>query len=201
VTRPRYSAQTLAVLARAMAPEDAAAFLAANAPKDPAAVAVGAEAHEHGASLERWLSAQHDVARAAGLANIRKAGPPVRVGRDGRPCEWAGRGPADYLGALRGGRATLLEAKSRPARLTRAEIPAHQQEDLSRGTDLGALALLVVELRDTGKVYAVEWARVPWRVTKATVRGVVQVRETVGHDELVGCEVPSDAIYLRRWFQ
>jgi hypothetical protein len=45
----------------------------------------------------------------------------------------------------------------------------------------------------------VEWARVPWRVTKACVRGVVQTRETIGAEELAGCEVPSDAIYLRAW--
>lgn len=199
MTRPRYSAQTLAVLARAMDPEDAATFLAHNTPKDPRAVASGAEAHEHGAALERWLSAQHDVARAGGLANIHKAGPQVRVGRDGKPCDWLGRGPADYMGALRGGRAVLLEAKSRPSRLSRAEIPPHQQEDLSRSTDLGALALLVVELRDVGTIYAVEWARVPWRVTKASVGGVVQTRETVGADELAGHEVPASGLYLGRW--
>ena len=199
VTRPRYSAQTLAVLARAMAPEDAAVFLASNRAKDPHAVASGRAADAAGRALETYLNGQHAAALKAGLANIRKVGAPVLVNGDGKPYEWAGRGPADYVGALRGGRAVAVEAKSTEGRFSRREVPQHQQDDLSHTADLGGLALLVLELRDAGAIYAVEWSRVPWRVTKAVVGGRVQTRETVGADELAGCEVPAKGIYLGRW--
>jgi hypothetical protein len=83
MSRPRYSAATRNVLARAMAPEDAAVFLASNPAKSGAAVASGTEAQEHGAALERWLSAQHLTAQKSGVANIRKVGPPVVMGSGG----------------------------------------------------------------------------------------------------------------------
>jgi hypothetical protein len=51
--KPRYSAQTRDVLARAMAPADREVFLAANAPMDPQRRAVGREASGHGA-LAYW---------------------------------------------------------------------------------------------------------------------------------------------------
>ena len=199
MSRPRYSAQTRAQLARAMAPEDREGFLAANPVKSAAAVASGGEAQEHGAALERWLSAQHRAASLAGMANVRKVGPPVVVGSGGVLVGFGGVGPADYLGALRGGRAVAVEAKSREARLSMREIPRHQQDDLARTAHLGGLALLVVELRDTGRIYAAEWGAVPWRYSKALVRGVAETRATVGAEELAGCEVSAREIYLARW--
>lgn len=199
MARPRYSASTLVTLAKAMAPVDAAVFLAHNAPKSPAAVATGREADAAGRALEGFLGAQHLAALKAGLACVRKVGAPVLVGRDGQPCGWAGKGPADYVGALRGGRALAIEAKSTEGRFSRREIPAHQQDDLSRTADLGGLALLVLELRDVPGIYAVEWTAVPWRSTKATVGGRVQTRETLGAEELAGHEVPAQGIYLGRW--
>jgi hypothetical protein len=101
MSRPRYSAATRNVLARAMAPEDAAVFLGANPAKSGAAVASGTEAQEHGAALERWLSAQHLTAQKSGVANIRKVGPPVVMGSGGVLVGFAGVGPADYLGLAR----------------------------------------------------------------------------------------------------
>ena len=199
MARARYSAQTLMVLARAMDPEDAATFLASNRAKDPHAVASGRAADAAGRALETYLNGQHLAALKAGVANVRKVGAPVLVGGDGKPYEWAGRGPADYVGALKGGRAVAIEAKSTEGRFSRREVPQHQQDDLSHTADLGGLALLVVELRDTGRIYAVEWSRVPWRVTKAVVRGVVQTRETVGAEELSGHEVLASGLYLGRW--
>lgn len=199
MSRPRYSAATRNVLARAMAPEDAAVFLGANPAKSGAAVASGTEAQEHGAALERWLSAQHLAAREAGVANIRKVGPPVVMGSGGVLVGFAGVGPADYLGALRGGRAVAIEAKSREARLSLREIPKHQQDDLTRTAHLGGLALLVVELREARTIYVAEWREVPWRYSKALVRGSVEVRATVGAEELTGCEVPATGLYLGRW--
>lgn len=199
MSRVRYSTQTRAVLARAMAPEDAAVFLAANPAKSGTAVAAGRLADAVGRSLEGWLNDQHLAARVAGLANVRKVGAPVVVGRDGLPCAWAGKGPADYVGALRGGRAVAVEAKSTEGRFSRRDVPQHQQDDLEHTARCGGLALLVVELRDVGTIYAVEWTAVPWRVTGARVGGVHQTRATVGAEELAGHEVPTQGIYLGRW--
>ncbi len=199
MSRPRYSAATRNVLARAMAPEDAAVFLGANPAKSGAAVAAGRLADSVGRSLEGWLNDQHLAARIAGLANVRKVGAPVLVNRDGKPYEWAGRGPADYVGALKGGRAVAIEAKSTEGRFSRREVPQHQQDDLERTAKCGGLALLVLELRDERRIYVSEWMHVPWRVTGARVGGVLQTRATVGAEELTGCEVPSEGLYLGRW--
>lgn len=163
--------------------------------------AQGRAAGANGRRLEALLGDQHARALTAGVAHVRKVGAPVIVGRGGAPCAWEGTGPADYLGTLRGGRAVAIEAKSVGKRLSRVAVLEHQARDLERTERLGGLALLVVELRHVGPrgtVYAVEWSRVPWRMTKATVGGVVQTRETVGAEELAGCEV-SAGLYLARW--
>ena len=163
--------------------------------------AQGRAADANGRRLEAWLNDQHARALATGVAHVRKVGADVVVGRGGLPCAWAGPGPADYLGTLRGGRSLAVEAKSVAKRLSRVAVLEHQARDLERTAALGGLALLVVELRHVGPrgtVYAVEWSRVPWRVTKATICGAVQTRETVGAEELAGCEVGA-GLYLGRW--
>ena len=166
---------------------------------DPAAVAAATHAQEVGAALERWLSAQHRAAALAGIAHVRKVGPPVQhSGARGERLRVIGRGPADYQGVLRGGRALAVEAKSRPSRLSLREIEVHQQGDLNAVAELGGLALLVVELRDAQVIAAVPWREVPWHESRRTVRGRVEVSHTIGAEELAPWRVGTGC-YLARW--
>lgn len=174
---------------------------------DSAHAARGRAAHDNGAAFERWLSDQHKVLRLARRAYVRKVGAPVIVGRDGNPCGWSGRGPADYQGVLRGGIPVAIEAKSRELRLTAREIPDHQREDLEAVEAMGGLALVVIELRGVGAAFGERYVLTRaelaerWRRSKRTVTrgGVARVEtsESVGAEELRGCEVGT--LYLGRW--
>ena len=165
----------------------------------------GAVAHARGDAFEDVLAPHHDAARAEGLADVRKVGAPVIVGRRGKPVEWAGVGPADYVGTMRGGRSIVVEAKSVDGRLSLAHVAPHQREHLDACAALGGLALLAVELRGKG-VYVVEWATAPWRVSRRHVSGtLVQGRtlpavesRTLGAEELAGHRVEGEC-YLRAW--
>ncbi len=179
--------------------------LVARAAKSGAHVVAGHLAHDAGDDLEAWLTAQHKTAAFLGLAHVRKVGAPVRVGRDGKPSEWAGKGPADYQGVLQGGRALALEAKSvgDRGRLSRRDIPEHQQRDLEAVERLGGLALLAVEIREAQVIAVVEWSRVPW-ATKARTLDRGKATERIERSETVGAEelAPWRAVagcYLRRW--
>ncbi len=173
-------------------------------PRSQAARANAAAAQAAGASLEHWLGQQHRVAASLGLAHVRHVGPPVAHGGSrGQHLKVIGLGPADYQGVLRGGRALAVEAKSRDGRLSRADIPEHQQRDLQRVSDLGGLALLVVEVRRAQLIAAVPWAEVPWTVRERTLgRGKPSERverpETIGAEELAAWRVVAGC-YLRRW--
>lgn len=171
--------------------------------KSGAHVVAGHLAHDVGDALEKWLTAQHKTAAFLGLGHVRKVGAPVHVGKGGAPKAWAGRGPADYQGVVTGGRALALEAKSVGERLSRREIPQHQQDDLAAVERLGGLALLAVEIREAQLIAVVPWTQVPWASKARTLdRGKPSERiersETIGAEELapwravVGC-------YLRRW--
>ena len=165
----------------------------------------GAVAHARGDAFEALLSRHHAAALAEGLADVRKVGAPVVVGRGGAPKAWAGVGPADYVGTLRGGRSLVVEAKSTATRLSRADIAEHQREHLDACAALGGLALLAVELRGRG-VYVVEWATAPWRVSSRAVTATERGREvrrvvesrTLGAEELAGHRA-AEGCYLRRW--
>ena len=165
----------------------------------------GAVAHARGDAFEDVLAPHHDTARAEGIADVRKVGAPVIVGRKGKPVGWAGVGPADYVGTLRGGRSIVVEAKSVDGRLSLAHVAPHQREHLDACAALGGLALLAVELRGKG-VYVVEWAKAPWRVSRRHVSGtLVQGRDlpavesrTLGVEELAGHRVEGKC-YLRKW--
>ncbi len=165
----------------------------------------GAVAHARGDAFEDVLAPHHAVAAAEGVADVRKVGAPVVVGRRGKPIAWAGVGPADYVGTLRGGRSLVVEAKSTATRLSRADIAEHQRAHLDACAALGGLALLAVELRGRG-VYVVEWATAPWRVSRRHVSGtLVQGRDlpavesrTLGAEELAGHRVEGKC-YLRKW--
>lgn len=169
-----------------------------------AARANATRAQAVGQDLERWLAAQHRAAGLQGIAHVRHVGPPVaHAGSRGQHLTVIGKGPADYQGLLRGGRAVAIEAKSRDARLSLADIPEHQQRDLEAVERLGGLALLVVEVRAAQLVAAVPWTEVPWRVSSRVLdRGKpserVERSETVGAEELAPWRAVAGC-YLRRW--
>lgn len=169
----------------------------------------GAVAHARGDAFEALLSRHHAAALAEGLADVRKVGAPVAVGRGGAPKAWTGVGPADYVGTLRGGRSLVVEAKSTATRLSLADIPEHQRAHLDANAALGGLSLLALHVYTCG-VYVVEWTAAPWRVTERVVREVVEVdgrkvkvqraveSRTLGAEELAGHRA-SEGCYLRKW--
>ena len=169
----------------------------------------GAVAHARGDAFEDVLAPHHAVAAAEGIADVRKVGAPVIVGRKGKPLRWAGVGPADYVGTLRGGRSLVIEAKSFAGRLSRLDIPEHQRAHLDANAALGGLSLLALHVYTCG-VYVVEWATAPWRVTERVVREVVEVdgrkvtvertveSRTLGAEELAGHRA-AEGCYLRKW--
>jgi len=171
------------------------ADMAAAMPAEPtgARVVGGKAARAHGAALEAWLTGQHRAAAVAGIAHVRHVGAPVIVGAGGRPTEWAGTGPADYQGVLKGGRALAVEAKSRDRRLALSDVAAHQRADLEAVERLGGVALLVVELRASGSIYVVPWGRVGWRRCR---EGAADV--SVGPEELALWRW-TEGLYLARW--
>ena len=169
----------------------------------------GAVAHARGDAFEDVLAPHHDAARAEGIADVRKVGAPVIVGRKGKPLRWAGVGPADYVGTLHGGRSLVVEAKSFAGRLSRLDIPEHQRAHLDANAALGGLSLLALHVYTCG-VYVVEWTVAPWRVTERVVREAVEVdgrkvkvertveSRTLGAEELAGHRA-AEGCYLREW--
>ena len=169
----------------------------------------GAVAHARGDAFEAVLAPHHAVAAAEGIADVRKVGAPVIVGRKGKPVGWAGVGPADYVGTLRGGRSLVVEAKSFAGRLSRLDIPEHQRAHLDANAALGGLSLLALHVYTCG-VYVVEWTAAPWRVTTRVACEVVEVdgrkvkvqrtveSRTLGAEELAGHRA-AEGCYLRKW--
>ena len=210
----RPPAPTLSPSLRAINPRLAAPAKPRRPKRTTAAKAIarrraGAVAHARGDAFEDVLAPHHAVAAAEGIADVRKVGAPVIVGRKGKPLRWAGVGPADYVGTMRGGRSLVVEAKSVDGRLSLAHVAPHQRAHLDACAALGGLALLAVELRGKG-VYVVEWTAAPWRVMTRTVREVVEVdgrkvkaertveSRTLGVEELAGHRVEGKC-YLRKW--
>lgn len=206
----RRSAASAAIFARhAGHPDDAAAIL--STARDPRRVTAGHIAQGMGASWERWLSDQHDLAWRAGLARVRHVGPPIaRTGPGGENILVVGNGPADYQGQIRAPgwwRPLAIEAKSYAGRLQRHEIAAHQHEDLAltAGPLVRGVALVVIELHDDAGRSLGSWAlpyaelEARWRVSRRTVRGRVVESRSVGPDELAGWEIDARGIYLARF--
>lgn len=163
------SRRTVETLALACAPDDRAAFLAANLPKETARARGGRVAQAADHAFMDWLHGQHQWAVAGGVVGrIRHVGPPVRF-LGPMKCEPVGKGPADFQGQLTrrfGSVSIAVEAKSREGRLTRAEIPQHQVDDLEACELHGGVAVLVYEHREGVRVtqFAMRWSDVPWRV-------------------------------------
>lgn len=181
--------------------------------KDGARVVGGHVARGRGDAWERELDAYHVEAAAAGIAHLRRVGPPhVRTGPGGTEIKIIGRGPADYQGAIRGEsgrpwRLCAVEAKSREGRLQRHEIEPHQRDDLAWVESVGGVALVLIELHDDRGVSLGTWA-VPWGVLETLWRRTSRKRAatdasvesaSVGPEELAGWAVPPHRNYLLRF--
>lgn len=127
----------------------------------------GAIAHAQGDAFELRLAYHHAAALRAGLlADVRHVSPRMRAVRQGRGIRWVvvGHACCDYVGTLGDGRALVVEAKSTgDARLAYSQIEPQQVAQLAAVSAAGGLALLVVEYRAVGAIYAVPWREVPWR--------------------------------------
>jgi hypothetical protein len=101
-----------------------------------------------GSAAEALLEAQHQLARARGLAYVTKRPTPVRITRvdRGRVSGFFERSPGvDYCGVMRGGRAIYAEAKACHAgSFALRELESEQVLELDLVASLGALAYLIV---------------------------------------------------------
>lgn len=117
-----------------------------------------------GAHFEAWVDGQHIVARNRGL--LIHAEHTQAVSRMlGGKLVYAAPGVADYVLCLRGGRYVAVEAKACAGpRLYRSRIGPLQARHLDAVARGGALALLLVESRDTGasEYFAIPWTEVVW---------------------------------------
>lgn len=161
--------------------------LIANAKRGRVAQAVGA-------SFESWLEGQHTLAKRYGiLAHVEKT--QARTAWVKGRLEYVGKGVADYIGTLEGGRSFALEAKSTSGEyLPKSEIDTKQAEHLQLVALAGGLALLLVEFRSDEhpywRRYAVPWLEVPWEVAR-TAQRVVQ-------DKIEKWRVINEC-YLQSW--
>lgn len=199
--KPRISRQSAEVFARQLPEEDRAEYLDA-VTADEARSRGSKAANEADHAFMEWCRGQHRAAKLAGIvARVRHCGPPVRfIGRG--MCEPIGVGPADFQGQLSkryGAVAVAIEAKSREGRLSLAEIPQHQRDDLDECADGGGLALLLYEHRDEHRVrrFAVPWREVPWVERSRTVHGKAQHSKSVGPEDLRAWEVGVQPYLLR----
>ena len=135
----------------------------------------GRKAQQAGDQFESWLNAQHEQAKRLGiLAHVEKTQARTAVVR--RKLIYTGKGVADYVGTLEGGKSLALEAKStQEDRFPRNEISAKQQEHLGVVARAGGLALLLVEFRDfvVNKSlpartfrFAIPWLALPWETLR-----------------------------------
>jgi hypothetical protein len=208
----RHSHSTAAIVARMLPADEQAPYLAARTPPSTARVRGGHLARALGDAWEAWLSGQHKAAEMAGIAYARHVGPPIAyTGRGGTDIRVVGTAPADYQGAIRGepGAPWLplaVEAKSREGRLQRDDIAPHQREDLTRVAAHGGVALVVIELHETGQIaglsigrWAVPWEVLEtlWRRTSRKVRGKTIESASVGPYELYEWQIRG--LYLDRF--
>ena len=207
----KVSRQTAEVFARMLPPEERAQYLAQHKAPDSVRVAAGRAADAIGRAWEKWLREQHAAAREAGIAVVRKVGPPIeRTGPGGETIKVVGFGPADFQGVIRAGdgshwKPLAIEAKSYEGRLQRHEIAEHQRADLEMIDRVGGVALVAIELHDEAGVSLGTWAlpwpelETRWRVTvrsKPGGAGRVESR-SVGPEELRGWE--AQGLYLGRF--
>lgn len=117
-----------------------------------------------GARLEAWVDGQHLIARNRGLLIHAEHTQAVAKTVGGRVI-YTAPGVSDYVLCLRGGHYAAVEAKACDGpRLYRSRIGPLQARHLDAVARGGALALLLVESRDTGlpEHFAVPWTEVVW---------------------------------------
>lgn len=200
---PRVSRKSAEVIAQMLPPDERDAYLDAVAPDDARSMGSRA-ANEADHAFMLWCRGQHHAAKRAGvIARMRHCGPPVRfVGRG--VCEPIGTGPADFQGQLTrrfGSISVAVEAKTREGRLSLAEIPQHQRDDLEECAAEGGLALLLYEYRDGEVVrrFAVPWRSIPWVERSRVVNGKTQRSKSIGPDDVATWEVFPQRCYLLRF--
>lgn len=158
----------------------------------------GQRAAAAGSALEEALDQHHDVAKQLGLAEVRRVSPHVRLLGPGKvPGSFSGvfdaPGGCDRRGTLRGGRALVVEAKSTASgNLAWSEFTAAELADLETAHQLGALCLVVWELRELQALFAMPWDRIPWKVNGAG--------KSVAAEALAEWRV-REAPYLRRFVE
>lgn len=194
----RYSAHAATILARGMAADDAATFLAAHA-EGAQGRRQGAAAQATGQAFEALLERHHARARVLGVADVEHLHPPV-LSRGGQPVQFIGRSGVDYQGVLSGGRAVYIEAKSAGrGRLPLVDdgsprfdgVKRHQRAALDRCVELGGVALLAVRFvrqenrQPVESVYVVPWEN-------------VRHLASVGPEDCAGWELAGET-YLSRW--
>lgn len=108
-----------------------------------------------GKGWEAQLSAWHRKYLKAGRGLIVKTEPPVKVGRNGKPREWAGKAPVDYVGVI-DNRAVFFDAKATKGKWTRSKVAKHQAKQLDDAVKVGARAFIAV--KDCSGMWAYDWA-------------------------------------------
>lgn len=106
---------------------------------------------------EARLQVWHRAYEQAGRGVIVKTTPPVKVGRNGKPCAWAGAGPVDFIGVL-DGRAVFFDAKDTKSasQWPLSQIKPHQAACLRRAEQGGALAFIA--LRHPSGMWVLPWS-------------------------------------------
>ena len=118
-----------------------------------------------GRQWEIALEAQHRDYERDGLAVVWKTEP--RRGANGH---YRDKAPPDYIGALEGGRAVVIEAKAcGAARFSLGMIKGHQAREMEKAWKRGALVFVALRFGSTGRVLRWEWLREhygAWRMGK-----------------------------------
>lgn len=162
----------------------------------------GAVARWAGDNFEQWNAAQLTMAQHQGIiAWWRHISPRVRwVGRGGKVHPVVtGEAAADYVGQLVGGRAFVIEAKTRrlaDGSFYQREVEPQQLAHLQACAQGGGLALLVIEFRTEALQllrYAVPWLETPWQKKNVGL--------FINPDVLAGWGVEPNGLYLNRFIK
>lgn len=158
----------------------------------------GRKSQAIGAAFESWIEGQHIHAHRLGiLAFVEKTEAHAKT-IQGR-LMFVGKGVADYIGCLVGGRCLAVEAKSTGDEyLMRSAITPKQVRHLDAVAMAGGLALLLVEFRLTVHQsyssragYAIPWTEVPWKVRRFA--------ESVSVNDVQQWKIEPETCYLSRW--
>ena len=126
-----------------------------------------------GMGWEARLQVWHRGYAQAGRGKVVKTNPPVKVGRNGKPCAWAGAGPVDFIGVI-DNKAVFFDAKDTksPRAWPLSQIAAHQAACLRHAEQGGARAFIA--LRHPSGMWVLPWSVLgPMYYDKTGPRSVV----------------------------